>query len=126
MMLIGEKKRSAWRNTCPELTRLHQAVGAKFDLPIITLLHNVQFVPHGEHGVHETDQSEDALQGCLWSESCGKHYTPCGRNAEFLGLNLAVHRVITDLSSVNILFCNTNVCLRNATVYTKAISRLFW
>jgi hypothetical protein len=52
--------------------------------------------------------------------------TPCGRNEEFLGLNLAVHRVITDLSRVNIFLYNTNVYLRNATVYTKAVSRLFW
>ena len=51
--------------------------------------------------------------------------TPCGRNAEIIGLNLAVHRVITDLSRVNILLYNTNGYLRNATVYTKAVSRLF-
>lgn len=29
--------------------------------------------------------------------------TPCGRSAEFLGLSLAVHRVMTDLSRVNIV-----------------------
>lgn len=51
--------------------------------------------------------------------------TPCGRNAEFLGLHFAVHGVITDLSRVDIFLYRTNVYLRNATVYTKQFTGCF-